>query len=258
MAVVDEVRVEVDGFDRKAREFYALVDDVMATAASVAGPVLVSPALVEAVRDGVRRVQEAHRQAIEEFQELLARAGDPGRLHHVANGWSGIGAALGVTAGEVGLDRMHANIEWQGRAAEAYKALVPAQAGYVQTVREHCDAVSTSLHTYADQLDSFWTAIKAAAVVMAAGLVTALVTAATAVGIPAACVAILTAITAGATMIVTAVVQVNELSTRIASEQRTMSQIVFATEAGWPVPDTGAMADASAADGDASDWRPNR
>ncbi|MEJ2862435.1 hypothetical protein [Actinomycetospora flava] len=255
---MDEVRAEVEGFDRKAREFYALVEDVMATAASVAGPVLVSPALVEAVREGVRRVQEAHRQAVEEMQELIARAGDPGQLRHTADGWSGIGAALGVTAGEVGLDRMQANLEWQGRAAEAYKALVPAQAGFVGTVREHCDAVATSLHTYADQLDSFWTAIKAAAVVMAAGLVTAMVTAATAVGIPAACVAILTAITAGATMVVTAVVQVEQLSTRIATEQRGMEEAMFDTEAGWPVPNTDAMADASAADGDGSDWRPNR
>lgn len=258
MSVVDEVRAEVDGFDAKAREFYALVDDVLATTSAVAGPVLVSPELVEAIREGVRRVQEAHRKALEGFRDLLAKTGSSGDLRHVANTWSSIGASLGDVAGGVGLDRMRANIEWQGRASEAYKAMVPAQADQVGAVREQCVAVADSLNGYADQLDSFWLAIKAAAVVMAAGLVTALVTGATGVGLPAACAAILTALTAGATMIVTAVVQVEMLSTRIATEQRTMTQAIADTAAGWPAPATGDLADASTADGDASDWRPNR
>ncbi|MEJ2887899.1 WXG100-like domain-containing protein [Actinomycetospora aeridis] len=266
MAILDDVRAEVDGLRAKADDFYAAVDAALSTAtvsavaavAPAAAPVLVSPELMEAIRDGVRRVREAHEDAVARIVQLIEQGGDTDRLRQVAVTWLSIGNGLDGVAADVGLDRMQTNLEWQGRAAEAYKAMVPAQGAQLGTLKEQCEALSTSLHDLGNQIDAFWLALLAAVVVMAAGFAVAIATAITVVGIPAACAAILTAVAAGATMITTAMVQVNALTTRIATEHQAMGQAAEEIRAGWPAPNTPALADASAADGDPSDWRPNR
>ncbi|WP_433783319.1 hypothetical protein ACQPX6_25115 [Actinomycetospora sp. CA-101289] len=264
---MDEVRAEVEELDRKAREFFAAVDTGLSTATTVAAPVaaaagvapvLVSPELIAAIRDGLRRVQEAHQAALDRFQQFLEQPGDPPRLYEVAETWATLASGLGDTASSVGLDRMAANVEWDGRAAAAYRALVPAQAEHVGTMKTQCLALSTSLRGLADQIDAFWTAMTAAAITMAAGFAVAVVTALTVVGIPAACATILIAIAAGATMVGTAVVQMNALTDRIASEQRDIAQVLREVGDGWPAPNLVPLSDASRTDGDRSDWRPMR
>ncbi|WP_285653774.1 hypothetical protein [Actinomycetospora sp. NBRC 106375] len=262
MTVVDDVRAQVDDLEQKLREFFAAAEETLAAAASapvpVGGPVLLSPELMDAVRDGLRRVRAEMQSVLDRFGQFLDQPGDPERLRQAAAGWSVVADALSDAGGKLGLDQMRTNIEWEGGGAEAYKAMVPRQGEQLSTMTAQSQALSTSLHGLADQIESFWLALGAAAALMVIAVVTAIVGAATVVGIPAACGAILVAVGGAATLILTAVQQMNTLTDRIATEQRAMGQALRDIGTAWPMPNAAAMADASVTDGDAAEWRPNR
>lgn len=269
MTVVDDARAELEELRRGIREFFGAVDEALRGAAvapvgtpgGAGGPVLISPELMEAIRQGVRDVQAQVQPVLDRVQELVDQPGDPERLRQAAMGWQVVGNDLGTTARTVGLDRMRATIEWEGSAAAAYQALVPRQGAQLIAMKAQCLALATSLNALADQIEAFWLAIVAALVLLGFAFAAAVVAAVSVVGIPAAIGALLIAVTGGASAIAIAVQQLNAMTDRIATEQRAMAQSLHDIGATWPAPNptaTAVMADASVTDGDRSEWRPTR
>ena len=262
MTAIDDARGELENLERKVREFFETAEGAFRALSAVpvppGAPVLVSPEVVAAAREALQKVRDAVAPVFDRVGQLLEQPGDPDRLRQAAAGWTAIGNRLGATAGDVGLDRMRSNIEWTGGAAEAYKAMVPAQAEHLGTMKTQCVGLATSLDALAEQIDSFWTALTIALVAMVAAFAIAIASALSVVGIPAACAVLLTALAGGVAMIGTLVLQRDALGDRIATEQRAMAQSLDEIGPTWPAPNTAALADASVTDGDGSQWRPNR
>lgn len=97
------------------------------------------------------------------MNQLFEQPGNSDRLREAGAQWAGdIGNILGDIAGDVSLDKLRTNIEWTGRAAEAYKATVPAQGEALNGLKDLALEMRTSLDGLAQSIDNFWLAMKIA------------------------------------------------------------------------------------------------
>ncbi|QKV76331.1 hypothetical protein [Amycolatopsis sp. Hca4] len=113
--------------------------------------------------------------------------GDSDKLKQVGRQWI---EEFSHTADEIAstlhLDKLKANIEWQGRGAETYKAAVPAQLEHLDSMKDLGEQMRDSLTSLANGIDSFWLAMKVIAGGLVAAIVSAILTAVTVVGLPLA------------------------------------------------------------------------
>jgi ABC-type transport system involved in cytochrome bd biosynthesis fused ATPase/permease subunit len=158
-----------------------------------------------------------------------------------------VGDICNGIAGDISLDNMRSNVEWQGPAAEAYKAQVPPQGEALMAVKD-----------IANSIDSFWLAIKFAFAGFVIAIVGAIAAACTIVGIPAAIGVVVAAAAAAIGLITAAVLALESHVNAIENEQTAIRQKVKDLADGQPMTDTASIADASTHDGDPADWRPNR
>lgn len=226
--------------EQKIQDFFNKVNDALSWVSGFLSD------LIEPIKRGM----EALRQKIKEFwdrvNQLIDQPRNPTRLHQVAEDWvNKVGNLIGDISGRIGLDKLQTNLDWQGRAAEAYKATVPAQVSGLNAVKDLANQLRSSLDNLGNGIEAFWTAMVAAVVVFLVGTVAAIVGACTVVGIPAAIAAIVTAAGVSIGLVTTAILSLQSLTNTISTEQNTIAQKVHDLGDQWAMSNTGAMQDKS-------------
>ncbi|MEV0675715.1 hypothetical protein AB0I60_04240 [Actinosynnema sp. NPDC050436] len=237
--------------DARIREFFEQVNGVLSWV-PVGFEHLVSP-----IQRGMSALADLAREFWERVRLLWDQPGDSERLKQVGEKWvSEVGNVLGDIAGTLGLDKLRTTAEWEGRASRAYRDAIPAQVAGLNSIKDVANQVRTSLAGLANAIDSFWLAIKLAFTVFLVGAVGAIALACTIVGIPAAIGALTTVVSVSLGLIVTAVMTMESHTNTVEMEQAAIRQKVHDLGTTWSTPDGSAISDASAADGDPSDWQP--
>lgn len=202
--------------------------------------------LIEPIKQGLAFLQQKAKEFWDRVNQLIDQPGSPDRLHQVAADWlDKVGNPVGDISGDVALDKLHANLDWEGRGAEAYKATVPAQVGGLNSVKDLANQLRNSLDNLANGIETFWVAMGVAGGVFLVGAIGAIATACTVVGIPAAIAAIATAAGVSIGLVTTAILSVMSLVNTISTEQNTIAQKVHDLGTEWAKSNVGAMQDKS-------------
>lgn len=251
MSALAEAQSKATELESKIQEFFDQVNDVLSW---VPGALT---HLIEPIQKGMNDFSEKVREFWERLQQFWDQPGDVDGLKQVADQWSNdVSSPIGDIAGDIGINNMQANVEWEGRAAEAYKALIPTQGESLNGIKDISDKLNSSLHSLADSIDSFWLALKCAFAVFTVAAIGAIAAAFTVVGIPAAIATIATAAGASIGLVVAAVTAVNAHVDTINTQQRSIKQATDDLGDQWKTSETD-MTDATTSDGDGSDWRVN-
>ncbi|SNY28386.1 hypothetical protein SAMN05421748_10373 [Paractinoplanes atraurantiacus] len=139
------------------------------------------------------------------LNEVLSNMGSPSALGDTAEAWSdlvGGPVSAQVQTAEAGL--LGADDKWDGDAADAYRQTLPLQKAALDKVKSTLtDGIATALSTVSTGILAFWGGLVAALVALVIGIIGALGSTATIVGLPAApIIAAGAALTASASMIV--------------------------------------------------------
>ena len=251
--LVQEAYEKLREIQQKVDEFFDKVNSVLSWV-----PFFLSY-LIEPIRAGIEALNAKLREFWDRANQLFQQPGSPSRLDEVAQLWvSEVAEPVAAIAGTVSPDKMRTNVEWVGRAAEAYRSTVPAQVSGLNGIKDIANQMRTSLNLLANSVENFWLAIGIAFATFIVGAVGAIIAAATVVGVPAAIAAIATAVGVSIGLIAAAVVSLKSHINTIELQQAAIAQKVTDLGTHWANSDVGAMSDASVADGDASDWRVNR
>jgi hypothetical protein len=248
--LVREAEEKAEEIERKIQEFFDRVNDVISWV-----PGFLSH-LIEPIERGMQALAEKVREFWDRVNQLFQQPGNSERLKEVGERWvTDVGNICGEIAGTIRLDKLKANLEWQGRAAEAYKAKVPAQSEGLNGIKSIAEQMRSSLNSLGDSLDTFWLAIKVAFVSFLVAAVAAIAAACTVVGVPAAIGVIAGALAAAIGLIAATVMALNSHVDAIETQQRTITQAIHNLGDSWNMTDVSTMSDASVRDGDASDWQ---
>jgi|GEM_PF-1295128 len=251
--LVQEAYEKLQELQRKVDEFFDQVNSALSWV-----PFFLSH-LIEPIRAAIEALNAKLGEFWERANQLMEQPGSPSRLNAAAQQWSSqVAAPLAAIAGAIGPSQLRTNVEWVGRAAETYRATVPAQVSGVNGAKDIANQMRASLTSLANSVENFWLAIGIAFATFIVGAVAAIVAAATVVGIPAAVAALATAVGVSIGLITATVVALNSHLNTIETEQATIREKIIDLGTQWSASDIGAMSDASVADGDASDWRVNR
>jgi uncharacterized protein YukE len=140
--------------------------------------------LVKPAIDGMRRLGRLIAEFWEQADKFLAQAGDSDKLEAYADAlFTKVAKPLGEIAGTVALDRLATNAAWTGSGAEAYKAIVPAQGGGLEDLRDFATELGNTLKEVANGIENFWLAIALAFGALVVTIVGAIAEACTGVGI---------------------------------------------------------------------------
>ncbi len=179
--LVREANDKVQEIDRRIQQFYDAVDDMLSWV-----PGFLSH-LIEPIRNGLQALNDKLREFWDRVNQLWEQPGNSDRLRQVGEQWiTDVGNVTGDIAATIGPDKLQTNIEWTGRAAEAYRATVPAQVSGLDAVKDIANQMRSSLSNLANSIDGLWIALGFAFAGFVVGTVAAIATAVTVVGIPAA------------------------------------------------------------------------
>lgn len=218
-AVIDEAVETADEIERKIQEFFDKVNDVISW---VPWPF---DDLIEPIEQGMAQLREKMQEFWDRLTDFLTNRGDPDKLKQFADEWrESIGNRIGEIAGDIKLTQMRSNIEWEGRATEAYKTIVPPQSEGLEGIKSLAIQINTSLKSLANGIEDFWTAILIAFGTFVVAIAAAIIGAVTVVGIPAAIAAVLVAVGACVALITTAIVSRDAVEDTIKAEQDTIAQ----------------------------------
>jgi hypothetical protein len=218
-AVIDEAVGKADEIARKIQEFFDTVNDTLSWV----------PGFLDHLIDPITESMNLLRQKVEEFwaraEDFVTNRGDPEKLKQFADEWSeSIGNRIGEIAGDIEVHRLRTNVVWEGRAADAYKAIVPPQSEGLEGIKSLANQISTSLKSLANGIEDFWTAILIAFGAFALAIAAAIVGAVTVVGIPAAIAAVIAAVIADFALVTTAIVSRDAVADTIKAEQDSIAQ----------------------------------
>ncbi|WP_198319343.1 hypothetical protein [Actinopolyspora erythraea] len=155
--------------------------------------------------------------------------------------------------GGISLNNLRTSREWNGRAAEAYRDLVPSQADGLGEIELFAEQLRTSLESLANSIETFWLAVKSAFVVFVVGAVGAIATACTVVGIPATIGAIATAVGVSLGLVITAVTALNSHVNTIEPQQSALNEKIHDLGTEWAKTNA-ELSDSTTRDGDRSNW----
>lgn len=212
--------------------------------------------LIEPIKKTVEEFGKLHVKIFEEIGEFLTKRGEIDLLRTVSEQWSDrVAAPLKDVSGALNLDKHRSNIEWEGRAAEAYKALVPAQAGAVTSLQGAADKMVTALDSLANAIEMFWVAVGVAVVTFVVGLVAAIAGLAGIVTAPAAIAGACGVVSVVLGLIGAAVTAFYATVQPINSQIKIIRSVTDGLGGKWATPDNGVdLSDGSASDGDRSNW----
>lgn len=140
--------------------------------------------LIKPAIDGMRRLGKLITEFWEQANKLLAQAGDSDKLEaHAEALFTKVAKPLGEIAGNVAIDKLETNTAWTGSGAEAYKAIVPAQGGGLEDLRDFANELGNTLKEVANGIENFWLAIALAYGALVVAIIGAIAEACTGVGI---------------------------------------------------------------------------
>ncbi|AHI00450.1 hypothetical protein GCM10010174_64620 [Kutzneria viridogrisea] len=248
-AIIAEVDEKLREIERDVQRFFDAVNEVLSWV-----PDFLSD-LIEPIRRGIEGLNQKLREFWDRINQMLTQRGDSDRLKQAGDAWvDQVGNPAGDLAGSLSLDKLRTTVDWSGRAAEAYKASVPAQVSGLGGIKDLANQMKSSLVNLANAIDNFWLAIKAALVVFAVGAVAAIATACTVVGLPAAIAAIATAVGVSVGLVVTAVTSMQSLTQTIAVEQGNLKQKIHDDLGSWARTNTEVLGHASVNDPSGMNW----
>lgn len=218
-AVIDEAVAKADEIEKKIQEFFDKVNDVISW---VPWPF---EDLIEPIEQGMEQLRQKVAEFWDRVKDFFTNRGDPEKLKQFADEWrESIGNRIGEIAGDIRLEKMRSNIEWEGRAAEAYKTIVPPQSEGLEGIKSLAVQINASLKSLANGIEDFWTAILIAFGTFVVAIAAAITGAATVVGIPAAIAAVLVAVGACIALVTTAIISRDAVEDTIKAEQDTIAQ----------------------------------
>ncbi|MFE9748507.1 hypothetical protein ACFYOT_26670 [Saccharothrix saharensis] len=213
--------------------------------------------MIDPIVQGMRLLSEKVAELWDQVGHLIDQWGDPDRLKQVGEQWvAQVGNVLGDIAGTIGLDKLRTTVQWEGRAARAYHSAVPPQAAGLNSIKDIANQMRGSLTALANAIEGFQLTMWFAFGSFLIGAAGAVASACTVVGTPVGIAALSAACGAAIALISTGVLAMQSQVNTIETEQTTIMQKIHDLGSDWAMPDTGAMRDASATDGDGSDWRP--
>ncbi|WP_188316619.1 hypothetical protein [Solihabitans fulvus] len=250
--LIAEARQKTRDIDRKLREFFDKADRILSWV-----PDFLSD-LVDPIRAGLIVLRDKVHEFWGKVNQLFDKAGDSDRLKNVGDQWvNQIGNPAGDIAGNLSLDKLKTTVEWHGRAAEAYKAIVPAQVSGLNSIKDLANQMKSSLVNLANAIDNFWIAIIAALVIFVVGAIGAIVAACTVVGLPAAVAALAGAAGLSIGLIIAAVVAMQSFTQTIAIEQGNIKQKIHDDLGDWARTNADLLGHASVNDPDGMNWHIN-
>lgn len=234
--VIDQSMEKLGEIEDKIRELFDQVNSVMSWVPDVLSD------LIEPVRRVMNELNGKMTEFWEATKKFTTDVGDPAKLRRVAAEWADrIGNSVGEIAGSVSLDKLKTNIEWSGKAAETYKATVPAQVAGLNSLKDLGLQIRNSLVNLANGLDSFWLQIYGTFAGLLIATLAALVSAISVVGIPAAIVILIGVVGAGIASIFTTINAVDSLTNSIGVEQAAILDKVKSLGVTWPMTNTDSM-----------------
>lgn len=174
-----------------SRDLDVVLDGVRAGLDEAAGHVDAICRAADAVLAGpgpeVADLRQSFAVVTQQLTGMLDAAGDPAALRAAGTAW--VGAVCGPVSRLVGVATdgvLQTDDRWTGRAADAYRATLPAQRGALAAIVAVGQELDATLHELADAITRFWIAIGTACLGLVLALAGALGSAATVVGVPAA------------------------------------------------------------------------
>ncbi|MBL7258751.1 WXG100 family type VII secretion target [Paractinoplanes lichenicola] len=144
--------------------------------------------LQDKVVSGWNKFCDFMKQAWDGLREIIANMGSPSALATTANAWSNeVGGPVSgrVQYAEAGLLEVDTN--WDGDAAEAYRQTLPLQKAALEKMKTALtDGIATALGDMVKGIYVFWGALVVALAALVAGIISAISSSATIVGLPAA------------------------------------------------------------------------
>ncbi|KGI80947.1 hypothetical protein IL38_14385 [Actinopolyspora erythraea] len=240
---VDEIEVKIQEFFAKANDILSWVPDSFSH-------------LIDPIKKGLRDISQKMQEFWKDVKRfLVTERGDPDALKRAGEQWMNqVGNPVHDTAGDIALPELRTYLEWDGRAAEAYKALVPAQAEGLKGIKGLAEQLRRSLTNLGNAIESFWTAVLIALGAFVVAIVAAIVEACGIVTLPAAIPTLLGAVGAVIGLIATAVSSTMSVVDTINTEQTAINQKIRDLGDEW-TRSSADLSDATASDGDTSNWR---
>ncbi|MEV1115097.1 hypothetical protein AB0I91_08515 [Actinosynnema sp. NPDC049800] len=249
--LVQQVEEKSQDAQQNVKEFFDQVDRLLSW---VPAPL---EYMIDPIVQGMRLLSEKVAEFWDYVGHLIEQWGDPDRLKQVGEQWvAQVGNTLGDIAGTVAIDELRTTVEWEGRAARAYHSVVPAQSAGLNAIKDIANQLRGSLVNLANAIETFQITMWIALGAFVVGAVGAIASACSVVGTPVGIAALSAACGTALTLIGTAVLAMKSQVNTMEVEQTTIMQKIHDLGSEWVMPDTAAMADASATDGDGSDWRP--
>ncbi|MGP4019342.1 hypothetical protein [Saccharopolyspora sp. 5N708] len=250
--LVEQVNGKLQELDQKIQEFFDQINGVLSWVPEAFAH------LIEPIQRGMEVVNQKVQEFWDRVQQWRQQPGDATVLRVKSEIWaSAVANPIGDVAGDVALEKLDANVDWTGRAAEAYKAIVPAQADGLTGVKDLALQIRNSLNSLANALDAFNMAMIIAVGVFIVGAVGAIAAACTVAGAGAAVGAIASAAGVSIGLVTTAIVAMNSYFDVIEVEQIALQQKIHDVGSAWSRSDR-EFSDGSVRDGDGTDWRVNR
>ncbi|RJQ79070.1 hypothetical protein D5S17_11715 [Pseudonocardiaceae bacterium YIM PH 21723] len=149
-------------------------------------PVYLEP-LIKPIKDAANWVDRETQALLDRLRQAVDNPGHEAKLREVGERWvTAVGNALGDIADTIAMDKLATNWEWRGRSADAYKAIVPAQAKGLNDIKDLANQIKSSLGNLANAIENFKDAIKIIIAGFVAAVVVAIVSCFVPVTIPAA------------------------------------------------------------------------
>jgi hypothetical protein len=120
--------------------------------------------------------------------EIFTNLGSPSALWNTADAWSNnIGGPVSAKVQYAKAGSLRVDDTWEGTAAEAYKQTLPLQETALARMKfSYADGISTALSDVAKGIIAFWGSLIVALAALVGGIVSALASSATILGLPAA------------------------------------------------------------------------
>lgn len=245
-----QVQDKANEIDAKIQEFFNKANDILSWTPGAFSH------LIEPIKQGlqtiIRKLQEFWND-LKRF--LVTEHGEPDALKHAGDQWMNqVGNPTHDIAGDIALPKLRTYLEWDGKAAEAYKALVPAQAEGLSGIKELAEQLRTSLTKLGNAIESFWTAVLIALGAFVVAIIAAIVEACGIVTLPAAIPTLLGAAGAAIGLIATTVASTMSMVDTINTEQTAIKQKIQDLGDKWTRSNVD-LGDATTSDGDASNWQ---
>ncbi|SFT47496.1 hypothetical protein SAMN04487904_102355 [Actinopolyspora lacussalsi subsp. righensis] len=245
-----QVNDKANEVDVKIKEFFDKANDILSWVPDAFSH------LIDPVKKGLHDISQKMQEFWNDVKRfLITERGEPDALKGAGDQWmSQVGDPVHDTAGDIALPKLRTYLEWEGKASEAYKALVPAQAEGLKGIKGLAEQLRTSLTNLGNAIESFWTAVLIALGAFVVAIVAAIVEACGIVTLPAAIPTLLGAVGAAIGLIATAVSSTMSMVDTINAEQTAINQKIRDLGDEWTRSNAD-LSDATTNDGDASNWQ---